>query len=78
MSDKVVLPRLDLPGQKTHWAVVAVIGGGVLVLLMAAIFLIDVHKQQAGQGAAARAMEARAKEAASQVEKLKLEAAVAV
>jgi len=48
------------------------------VLLMAAIFLIVVHKQQAGQEAAARAMEARAKEAASQVERLKLEAVAAV
>jgi len=46
MSDKVVLPRLDLPGQKTHWTVVAVIGGGVLVLLMAAIFLVVVHSSR--------------------------------
>jgi len=77
MSDKVVLPRLDLPGQKTHWTVVAVIGGGVLVLLMAAIFLVVVHKQQAAQEAVVRAADARAKEAAAQVEKMKLEAAAA-
>jgi hypothetical protein len=77
MSDKVVLPRLDLPGQKTHWAIVAVVGGSVLVLLMAAIFLVVVHKQQAAQEAAARAVEDRAKGAAAQIEKMKLEAAAA-
>jgi hypothetical protein len=77
MSDKVALPSLDLPGQKTHWAVIAVVGGAVLVLAMAAIFLIVVHKQQASQEAAVRAVEARAKEAAAQVEKLKLEAVAA-
>ena len=26
MSDKFELPNLDLPGQKTHWSVVAVVG----------------------------------------------------
>ena len=77
MSDKVVLPRLDFPGQKAHWAFVAVIGGGVLVFLLAAIFLVVVHKQQAAQEASARAVESRAKEAAAQVEKMRLQAAAA-
>jgi hypothetical protein len=77
MSDKVVLPSLDLPGQKTHWTVITVIGGGVVVLLMGAIFLAVVHKQQVSQETAARAVEARAREAAAQVEKMKLEAIAA-
>jgi hypothetical protein len=77
MSDKVVLPRLDFPGQKAHWAFVAVIGGGVLVFLMAAIFLVVVHKHQAAQEAAVRAVEARAKDAAAQVEKARMQAAAA-
>jgi type II secretory pathway pseudopilin PulG len=74
MSDKVVLPRLDLPGQKTHWAVVGVIGGGVLVLLLAAIFLVVVHSKREAES---RAIETRAKEAAARVEKLRLDAAAA-
>jgi hypothetical protein len=47
MADKVALPSLSLPKQKTHWTVGVVIAAGVLFVILGAAFYQVLRSRQA-------------------------------
>jgi hypothetical protein len=54
MGDKVALPSLSLPKQKTHWTVGVVIAAGVLLVILGAAFYAVLQNRQAESNAIAR------------------------
>jgi cytoskeletal protein RodZ len=54
MGDKVALPSLSLPKQRTHWSVFVVIAAGVMFLLMCAALYLVLQRQQAAEEAYAK------------------------
>jgi hypothetical protein len=54
MGDKVALPSLSLPKQKTHWTVGVVIAAGVLFLVLGAAFYWVLRSRQAEADAYAK------------------------
>jgi sensor c-di-GMP phosphodiesterase-like protein len=73
MGDKVALPSLNLPKQRTHWSVGVVIAGGVLLLILAGAFLAVIRSQQAKAEAFARREADRAEAIKAETERLKAE-----
>ena len=80
MGDKVVLPSLSLPKQKTHWSVTVVIIAGIVLLIMGGALFAILHRQQAEAEAITKAAsnkvalaEAEAAKAKAEVEKVKVE-----
>jgi hypothetical protein len=73
MGDKVALPSLNLPKQRTHWSVGVVIAGGVLLLILAGAFLAVIRSQQAKAEAFARRDADRAEAIKAETERLKAE-----
>jgi cytoskeletal protein RodZ len=55
MGDKVALPSLSLPKQRTHWSVGVVIAGGVLLMILgAAFYTVQVRQREAEEAFAKR------------------------
>lgn len=54
MAEKVALPSLSLPKQKTHWSVGVVIAAGVLFLIMCAALYLVMQRQQNAEAAFAK------------------------
>lgn len=54
MGDKVALPSLSLPKQRTHWSVFVVIAAGVMFLLMCAALYLVLERQQKAEEAFAK------------------------
>ena len=54
MGDKVALPSLNLPKQKTHWTVGVVIAAGALFVILGAVFYLVLRSRQAEADAFAR------------------------
>ncbi len=54
MGDKVALPSLSLPKQKTHWTVGVVVAAGVLFVILGAAFYTVLRNRQAEADAIAR------------------------
>jgi cytoskeletal protein RodZ len=54
MGDKVALPSLSLPKQRTHWSVFVVIAAGAMFLLMCAALYLVLQRQQAAEEAYAK------------------------
>jgi cytoskeletal protein RodZ len=55
MGDKVALPSLSLPKQRTHWSVGVVIAGAVLLLILgAAFYMVQVRQREAEEAYAKR------------------------
>ena len=55
MGDKVALPSLSLPKQRTHWSVGVVIAGGVLLIILgAAFYTVQVRQREAEEAFAKR------------------------
>ncbi len=74
MGDKVALPSLSLPKQKTHWMVGVAIAAGVLFLVLAAALYALLQRQQAAEQAYTKHEADRAAMIKAQVEKTKAEA----
>jgi hypothetical protein len=47
MGDKVALPSLSLPKQRTHWTVGVVVAAGVLFVILGAAFYMVLQSRQA-------------------------------
>ena len=92
MGDKVALPSLSLPKQKTHWSVGVVIAAAVMLLILgAAFYTIQVRQREAEEAFAKRQADqttmikaetekakAEADRAASEAKKKEAEAAASV
>jgi len=78
MGDKVALPSLNLPKQKTHWTVSVVIVAGVLLLILGAALYAVLQRQQKAEEAFAKAAADRAALVKAETEKAKAEAERAV
>jgi cytoskeletal protein RodZ len=78
MSEKVALPSLSLPKQKTHWTVSVVIVAGVLLLILGAALYAVLQRQQAAEEAFAKAAADRAALVQAEIEKTKAETARAI
>jgi colicin import membrane protein len=78
MGDKVALPSLSLPKQKTHWTVSVVVVAGVLLLILGAALYAVLQRQQRAEEAFAKAAMDRADLVKAETEKAKAEAARAV
>jgi membrane protein involved in colicin uptake len=81
MSEKVALPSLSLPKQKTHWSVGVVIAAGVLFLVLVGILYFVHQRQVSAEEAFARRVEdqksmikAETERAKAETEKAKAEA----
>ena len=72
MADKVALPSLSLPKQKTHWTVGVVIAAGVLFVMLGAALYMVLRNRQAESNAFARHESDRLE--AIKTEKAKIEA----
>jgi biopolymer transport protein ExbB/TolQ len=57
MGDKVALPSLSLPKQRTHWSVFVVVAAGVMFLLMCAALYLVLERQQKAEEAFAKRQE---------------------
>jgi colicin import membrane protein len=78
MGDKVALPSLSLPKQRTHWTVGVVIAAGVLLLILGAALYAVLQRQQAAEEAYAKREADRAAMIKAETEKAKAEAEKAV
>ena len=74
MGDKVALPSLSLPKQRTHWSVFVVIAASVLFLIMGGALYLVLQRQQAQEEAFAKRQADRAAELRAETEKAKAEA----
>ena len=55
MGDKVALPSLSLPKQRTHWSVGVVIAGAVLLIILGgAFYTVQVRQREAEEAFAKR------------------------
>jgi hypothetical protein len=77
MGDKVALPSLSLPKQRTHWSVHVVIAASVLFLVMCGALYLVLQRQQAAEDAFAKRQADRAAELKAETEKAKAEASLA-
>jgi colicin import membrane protein len=77
MGDKVALPSLSLPKQRTHWSVGVVIAAGVLLLFLGAALYAVLQRQQAREEAYAKRQADQAALVKAETEKAKAEAAKA-
>lgn len=73
MSDRVALPSLSLPKQRTHWSVFVVIAASVLFLIMCGALYLVLQRQQAQEEAYAKRQSDRATEIKMETEKVKAE-----
>jgi hypothetical protein len=55
MSEKVVLPKFNVPGLRPHWMVMALWGVGGLVVIQAVVFAVIAWRHQGAEAAAAAA-----------------------
>ena len=78
MGDKVALPSLSLPKQKTHWSVGVVIAASVMLLILVAAFYAVLQRQKAGEEAYAKRQADHAAAIKAETEKAKAEAERAV
>jgi cytoskeletal protein RodZ len=78
MGEKVALPSLSLPKQKTHWSVFVVIAASVLFLIMCGALYLVMQRQQAQEDAFAKRQADRAAELRAETEKAKAETERAV
>ena len=89
MGDKVALPSLSLPKQRTHWSVFVVIAASVLFVVMCGALYMVLERQKAAEAAFAKRQEdrkaeleagtrkAEAERAASEAKKKETEATTA-
>jgi hypothetical protein len=68
MADKVALPSLSLPKQRTHWSVFVVIAAGAMFLIMCAALYLMLKRQHEAELAFAKRQEAHAAELRAKVE----------
>ncbi len=68
MADKVALPSLSLPKQRTHWSVFVVIAAGAMFLIMCAALYLMLKRQHEAEVAFAKRQEAHAAELKAKVE----------
>jgi len=54
MGEKVALPSLSLPKQRTHWSVFVVVAASVLFLIMCGALYMVLQRQQAAEDAFAK------------------------
>jgi len=73
MGDKVALPSLSLPKQRTHWSVGVVIAAGVLLLILGAALYAVLQRQQAAEEAYAKREADHAAMIKAETEKVKAE-----
>jgi cytoskeletal protein RodZ len=78
MGDKVALPSLSLPKQRTHWSVGVVIAGGVLLVILVAAFYAVLQNRQANEDAYAKRQAEKEAMVRAETEKAKAEAERAV
>jgi hypothetical protein len=78
MGDKVALPSLSLPKQRTHWSVGVVIAATVLLIILGAALYAVLQRQQAAEEAYAKREADRAALVKAETEKAKAEAERAV
>jgi cytoskeletal protein RodZ len=78
MGDKVALPSLSLPKQRTHWSVGVVIAGAVLLMILGAALYAVLQRQQAAEEAYAKREADRAAMVKAETEKARAEADRAV
>ena len=74
MGDKVALPSLSLPKQRTHWSVGVAIAAGVLLLILGAALYAVLQRQQAAEEAYAKREADHAAMIKAETEKAKAEA----
>ena len=81
MGDKVALPSLSLPKQRTHWSVGVVIAGAVLLIILgAAFYTVQVRQREAEEAFAKRQadqtamIKAQAEKARAEAERASAEA----
>jgi cytoskeletal protein RodZ len=81
MGDKVALPSLSLPKQRTHWSVGVVIAAAVLLIILgAAFYTIQVRQREAEEAFAKRQtdhtemLKAEAQKATAEAERASAEA----
>jgi cytoskeletal protein RodZ len=68
MAEKVALPSLSLPKQRTHWSVHVVIAASVLFLVMCAAFYLVLQRQKDAEAAFAKRQEDHAVELKAKAE----------
>jgi hypothetical protein len=68
MADKVALPSLSLPKQRTHWSVYVVIAAGAMFLIMCAALYMMLKRQHEAEVAFAKRQEAHQMELQTRVE----------
>jgi cytoskeletal protein RodZ len=78
MSERVALPSLSLPKQRTHWSVGVVVAAGVLFLIMCGALYMVMQRQQAQEDAFAKRQADRKAELQAETEKAKAETQRAV
>jgi hypothetical protein len=67
MADKVALPSLSLPKQRTHWSVYVVIAAGAMFLIMCAALYMMLKRQNEAEVAFAKRQEAHQAELMAKV-----------
>lgn len=75
MGDKVALPSLNLPKQKTHWTVGVVIAAGLLFMILGGVFYTVMKNRQAEADAIARGQADRLAAVKAETEMAKAEKA---
>jgi cytoskeletal protein RodZ len=73
MAEKVALPSLSLPKQKTHWSVHVVIAASVLFLIMCGALYMVMDRQQKQEDAYAKRQADHAAELRAEIEKTRAE-----
>ncbi len=73
MGDKVALPSLSLPKQKTHWSVGVAVAAATLFLFLCAALYAVLQRQQAAEEAFAKRQADRAAMIKAETEKAKAE-----
>jgi hypothetical protein len=68
MADKVALPSLSLPKQRTHWSVYVVIAAGAMFLIMCVALYMMLKRQHEAEVAFAKRQEAHQAELKAKVE----------
>src|SRR3954452_22044222 len=53
MSEKVVLPKFNVPGLRPHWMILALWGVGGLVVVQAAVFVVIAWRHHTAHAATA-------------------------
>jgi hypothetical protein len=68
MGDKVALPSLSLPKQRTHWSVFVVIAASAMFLIMCVALYLMLKRQHEAEEAFAKRQEAHQAELKAKVE----------